>query len=312
MSPFVSKTPLVSVVIPAYNRARTIVDAASSVLIQTLEDLEVLIVDDGSADDTVARARAIPDPRVRVIVHEKNQGANQARNTGAAAARGRFLAFNDSDDEWLPRKLELQIAALQAREAEGYGACYCGMITYGMTERRTFTSRAARYWPDRRLSTVEGDIYAALLRTSLVSTQTLVVRTEILREVGGFNITLKSSQDWELALRLARATKFAFVERPLVLAHISADSLSKDRWNHARTREFVLSTHYEAIAQDRRLLAFYHRRAADHFRHVGDRVGEVRHLIEAVHAQLEDPRNLARLGAALARPAPKARTADLK
>jgi glycosyltransferase involved in cell wall biosynthesis len=301
----------VSVVIPAYNRAQTIVDAVSSVLNQTLSDIEVLVVDDGSRDDTVARAQAIRDSRLRVIVHETNQGANQARNTGVAEARARLVAFNDSDDEWLPRKLELQLEALEAR-GRGFGACYCGMVIYGMTERIEHAGRAARYSPDRRLRCVEGDIYAALLRTSFVSTQTLVVETDLLREVGGFNVTLKSSQDWELALRLARETKFAFVERPLVLARLSPDSISKERWNHARTREFVLSTHYEAIARDRGLLAFYHRRAADHFRHVGDRVKEVRHLARAVRAQLEDPRNLARLGAALARRQPRARTADAK
>ncbi len=301
-----SGAPLVSVVIPAYNRAETIGDAVSSVLNQTLEDLELIVVDDGSRDDTAARVRALDDPRVRVIVHAANQGANQARNTGVAEARGAYVAFNDSDDEWLPRKLELQIDALRARAAEGFAACYCGMVTYGMTEDRRFAGRAARYWPDRRIGTVEGDIYAALLRTSLVSTQTLLVRTEVLRDVGGFKPDLRSSQDWELALRLARVTKFAFVERPLVLARLSSDSLSKDRRNHARTREFVLSTHYDAIAADRELLAFYHRRAADHFRCAGDRTGEVRHLIRAVRAQLADPRNLARLGTALVRP-PSAR-----
>lgn len=289
--------PLVSVVIPAFNRAGSIGDAVRSVLDQSFRDLELIVADDGSRDDTVAVVRAIEDPRLRVLVHERNSGANAARNTGIAAAAGRYIAFNDSDDEWLPRKLELQLDALKAREAEGYGACYCGMISFGMNEAQRFSERSARYWPERGLETVEGDIYSALLKTSLVSTQTLIVRADLLRRAGGFNPTLKASQDWEMALRLARLTRFAFVERPLVLAHISSDSISKAKWNHARTREFVLQTHYDAIAADRRLLAFYHRRAADHFRHIGERAMELLHLRQAFAAEPLDPKNVVRLAA---------------
>jgi glycosyltransferase involved in cell wall biosynthesis len=313
MRAVVPGAPRVSVVIPAYNRAGSIADAIRSVLNQSFEDFELIVVDDGSSDDTVERARAIRDARVRVVVHARNLGANAARNTGVAMARGFYTAFNDSDDEWLPRKLELQLKALAARAGDGAGACYCGMITYGMTEGLKFAGRAARYWPERHLKVVDGDIYRALLRTSLVSTQTLIAKTELLRRIGGFNVTLKSSQDWELVLRLAKVTRFAFVERPLVLASLSTDSISKDRWNHARTREFVLRTHYDAIAGDRALLAFYLRRAADHFQHVGERDKELRHLLRAVQARPEDPRNWGRLAAAALRPrtrAPAARSQE--
>ena len=118
--------PAVSVVLPAYNRADSIRLAIDSVLRQSFTDFELIIVDDASTDGTRAVAEAVADPRVRVIAHPANRGASAARNSGVAAARAPFVAFQDSDDEWLPRKLEKQMARLLAPGA-GYVAAYCGM-----------------------------------------------------------------------------------------------------------------------------------------------------------------------------------------
>ena len=96
-------SPPVSVVIPAYNRAATIGAAIDSVLRQTWEDFELVVVDDGSTDGTLAAARAVTDPRLRVVAAPHNLGAAGARNLGVAEARGTWIAFQDSDDEWLPR-----------------------------------------------------------------------------------------------------------------------------------------------------------------------------------------------------------------
>ena len=109
-------SPPVSVVIPAYNREATIVAAIDSVLGQSFGDFELLVVDDGSRDGTLAAARSVADPRVRVIAAEQNGGAAAARNLGATQARGDWIAFQDSDDEWLPRKLEKQMARLHAAD----------------------------------------------------------------------------------------------------------------------------------------------------------------------------------------------------
>ena len=103
---------MISVIIPTYNRASLLPRALDSVLRQTWEDLEVIVVDDASRDDTPQVMAACTDPRVRYIRLEKNSGACVARNTGVAQARGEWIAFQDSDDLWLPEKLEKQMAYL--------------------------------------------------------------------------------------------------------------------------------------------------------------------------------------------------------
>ncbi len=109
------RAPLVSVVIPCFNRAHLIGDAVGSVLAQTLDDWELIVVDDASVDDLAARLRErSADPRIRLLRHEHNRGVSAARNTGVAAARGRFVAFLDSDDAWMPHKLERQLATALA------------------------------------------------------------------------------------------------------------------------------------------------------------------------------------------------------
>lgn len=116
----------VSVVIPTYNRAPTLPRALESTLAQTIDDLEILVVDDGSTDDTASVLATYQDvdSRVRPVVHATNQGANVARNTGIEHARGEYIAFLDSDDEWHPEKLERQLAALEDRPDEWVGV-YC-------------------------------------------------------------------------------------------------------------------------------------------------------------------------------------------
>ena len=135
-----SDPPSVSVVIPAYNRAATIVAAIDSVLRQTWTDFELIVVDDGSTDGTLAAAAAVADPRLRLVPAPRNLGAAGARNLGVEEARGTWIAFQDSDDEWLPEKLAKQMARLATPPAAGgngdgreggWGGCYCGLLTVG-------------------------------------------------------------------------------------------------------------------------------------------------------------------------------------
>src|SRR5262245_12992873 len=107
-------SPAVSVVLPAYNRAGSIGGAIPSVLRQTWADFELIVIDDGSEDGTLEAAAGIRDPRLRLIAGQSNRGAAAARNRGAAVARADWIAFQDSDDEWLPEKLEKQMARLAA------------------------------------------------------------------------------------------------------------------------------------------------------------------------------------------------------
>jgi len=120
------KNPTVSVIISTYNRAHLIGRAIQSVLNQTYQDFEVIVVDDGSTDNTEEIVKSFNDPRIRYIRHEKNKGAAAARNTGIKAARGKYIAFQDSDDEWLPEKLEKQMKVFENAPPEA-GVVYTDM-----------------------------------------------------------------------------------------------------------------------------------------------------------------------------------------
>lgn len=259
--------PAVSIVLPAYNREATIMAAVQSVLRQTFSDFELLVVDDGSADATVARLQEIQDPRLRVIEHKVNQGPSQARNTGVEAAIAPWVAFQDSDDEWLPEKLERQMARLTAPGAD-FIAAYCGMAVVGGLEAQDRTT--LRYVPDPELDGVEGDIVPTMLTASLVSTQTLVARRDALQEIGGFDTTLSFLEDWDCALRLALKGRFAFVDAPLVMQRFSPNSLTGNapartaaRIEIIRKHHALLERHPVQLAQQYRTLAGEHRRAGD-------------------------------------------------
>lgn len=188
----------VSVVIPTYNYARYIGEAIDSALAQTLPPIEVIVVDDGSTDDTQAVLAAYGD-RIRVL-RQENEGVAIARNSGIAAARGEYVAFLDADDVWKPRKLELQMA----RFDESIGLVHCG-IESGETVQ---------------LPRVDGHVADALLLLEADVIHgpgsTVVVRKRVAEEVGGFDGGLAASEDWDFCYRVALRHRVAHVAEPLV------------------------------------------------------------------------------------------------
>lgn len=243
-------SPAVTVVIPAYNRVAQIRPAIDSVLRQTWTDFELIVVDDGSTDGTQDVVRGMADPRLRLIETPQNMGASAARNLGIAEARAPWVAFQDSDDEWLPLKLERQMARLLAPGA-GFVAGYCGMMILGEIDGGTVggTGRlSARYFPAPEQTELEGDLLEPLLRTSLISTQTLVARTDRLREIGGFDPDLKALIDWDCVLRLAPLGPIAFVDEPLVLQRFSTNSITRDRARKLASQIRVAEKHADLLA----------------------------------------------------------------
>jgi glycosyltransferase involved in cell wall biosynthesis len=212
------------VVIPAFNRAATIRGAIESVLRQTYSDFELVVVDDGSSDGTLEAAAEVRDPRVRLVASPRNMGAAAARNRGVDEARGAWIAFQDSDDEWLPGKLEKQMARL---EAPGYGGAYCGLLTLGGLEDRADARMRPSYIPDPGLALVDGHILETLLRGNMISTQTLVVRRDLFLELGRFDEDTTPVEDWDFALRLAARGPIAFVDEPLVHQRFSPNSITR-------------------------------------------------------------------------------------
>ena len=199
--------PQTSVVIPTCNRAELLPMAVRSVLSQTVQDFEIVIVDDGSSDATPAVAESFADPRIHYLRHPVARGGGAARNTGIAHARGEYVAFLDDDDEWYPDKLARQLDVMRLGEPE-VAAVYCG---YSIVERGTGRVRG------RMTPSAKGDLAAELLaRNPIGGTSCMLVRKECLERVGGFDERLPSFQDRDLWIRLSRVTRFGYVEEPLL------------------------------------------------------------------------------------------------
>lgn len=225
-----SPAPRIGVIIPTRNRMRSLPAALESVLRQTWRDLEVIVVDDASTDGTGEYLAGVSDPRVRHMRLDRPRGAGGARNAGLREARNEWIAFQDSDDHWLPGKLERQMAAAAAQPAAGFVYCRC---------RRRSPDGSSFVFPPRRVKRVSGPIFDSLLGGNLVSTQTALVRRACVMEHGFFNEALPPLEDWEFFLRLSRHVEAAFVDETLVEAPFSLDSIS------TRGTEFIAS--FQAI-----------------------------------------------------------------
>lgn len=287
--------PTVSIVLPAFNREGSIRMAIESVLRQSWTDFEMLVVDDGSTDATMARAAEVEDPRLRLIAHPHNVGASAARNTGIREARGEWIAFQDSDDEWLPLKLEKQMARIAA-VGEGCVACYCGMAVVGGLLRVAGKRTTLRYIPDPAIRTVEGDILPALLRHSLASTQTLVARRAALERTGGFDESLPALQDWDCALQLARLGRFAFVDEPLVMQYFSENSITQFSERRHAARQRVIEKNFELFHPYPEVLARHYSAISGGHRRSGDRVAARQTILQALQLRPLSPRAWASLG----------------
>jgi glycosyltransferase involved in cell wall biosynthesis len=241
-----NKTPTVSVIIPTYNRERLIGRAIQSVLNQTYGDFEVIVVDDGSTDNTKNIVGAINDPRIRYIRHEQQKGATTARNTGIVASQGKYIAFQDSDDEWLSEKLEKQMHVLEAAP-EDVGVIYTAFIRV--------TDGEVLYIPSTRVVKKEGDVLTQLLKQNFVSTQTAILRKSCFDRVGLFDERLPRLQDWELFIRMSQYYKFRFISDPLVIAHFQKDSISSSKKAYIEGIVIILEKHFEKFAKNKKVLA---------------------------------------------------------
>ncbi|MDS0277673.1 glycosyltransferase [Halomicroarcula sp. S1AR25-4] len=288
------RSPRVSVVIPAYERGHLVGRAIDSALVQTVEDLEVVVVDDGSTDDTRAVVEGYDD-RVRYLAHETNRGVSAARNTGVEAARGQYVAFLDSDDEWLPRKLERQLAAVESR-GEGWVGAYCDLRTAGLSP----LGRLAAVVSDRLFRSSAPREGGRELATSLLAMQvfmgpgsTLVVERAVLEAAGGFDESLSIYEDWDLVLRVLAAGNLAYVDEPLAVTHFTGDAPAEtyaenDRRYLARNADLVAELEREGVPVRR-----VHRMGiVGHFLAAG-RFGEAASYLDA--CAFTRPKDLARL-----------------
>jgi glycosyltransferase involved in cell wall biosynthesis len=223
-SPLHDPAPLVSVIIPAYNAAATVVRALDSVLAQQGVALDLIVVDDGSTDATVevVRERLRDVPQARLLRMERNSGVSAARNAGIAAARGAYLAFLDADDVWLPEKLKRQLACIERDPQVALVSCNSRQIGAD--------GRVLKVGHLNRPPVAGADAWKTLLVYNFIPTPTVFTRTALVRECGGFDETLAVGEDLDLWIKLGTRGKIAVLPEILIDYHDVAGSLMK-RYN---------------------------------------------------------------------------------
>lgn len=219
------ENPLVSVVIPTFNSERDIGDAIDSVLAQSYSNIEIIVVDDGSTDDTVDIVRGYK--RVRLF-QQANQGSAVARNLGIWNATGDYVAFLDSDDVWWSRKIEVQVAELRRT---GLGMAYSRFIRWHPSAQGDFSPPEQEFANTAnprlsRASIVTGWTYVELLLDCIVWTSTVLVERQLLLQAGLFNPHFRKGQDYDLWLRLSRITQMIGIEQPTALYRIHENSIT--------------------------------------------------------------------------------------
>ena len=198
------RPPRVSVIIPTYNRSWCLSEAIDSVLSQTFQDMELIVVDDGSTDETPALLSRYDD-RLRCL-RQTNQGVSVARNHGIQAANGALIAFLDSDDLWQPDKLARQVDFFDRQP----DALIC------QTEE-TWIRRGVRVNPKHRHRKPSGWIFEPSLALCLVSPSAVMMRRELLEEMGGFDESLPACEDYDLWLRVSLRHPIHLIDEPLVI-----------------------------------------------------------------------------------------------
>jgi len=215
-----SDVPAVSIILPTYNRAYCIRRAVDSVLNQTFTDFELILIDDGSTDETKAIVESYDDPRLVYIHNEGNQGQTKRLNDGLRLARADLIAFQDSDDEWLPTKLEKQVAAMRSQPPE-VGLVYVDKWRFE-PEREKFHWKSPTNMPE------DGIIFEKALDEQVynIGPQSVLIRRECFDKVGPFDERLTNFNDWDMFVRISRYFLFYHIPEPLVNYFKSADALT--------------------------------------------------------------------------------------
>ncbi len=226
-------TSTVSVIIPTYNRAHMVGRAIESVLVQTYRDLELIVVDDGSTDNTGGIVGNFSDSRLTYIKLRKNSGASAVpRNAGLKIARGEYVAFLDSDDEWLPEKLEKQINKFQTLpKPNNVGIVYCGF--YYISEKSGQIAHVVA--PNFR-----GNVFTNFLEGNIMGSLTTLIKRECFEKIGYFDEALSRSQDYDMWMRLSRYYDFDFVMEMLAKYHIHQDQRSPNLNAQIQTKEQLI------------------------------------------------------------------------
>jgi glycosyltransferase involved in cell wall biosynthesis len=266
----------VSVIIRTYNRAYIVADAIESALNQTYRDYEVLVVDDGSTDNTPEVVRGFQNPKLRYIRHERNRGVGAACNTGVAQAHGELIAFLDSDDLWKPEKLERQVACM-IRHPE-VDAVFSDIEVIDDTTTilslialmRSFSKLLAKDRKQPEYVFSARQLYLCLLEEVPIKPTVLLVKRAIFKKVGFFDLTALGCEDWEFLLRLAHVACFGYVDAPLGIQRRTPDAIHRKYWQ--QDRAFLISLFRRekvALKEDQEAIAAVNRGIFTHCTNLG-------------------------------------------
>jgi glycosyltransferase involved in cell wall biosynthesis len=268
----VANVTKVSVIIPTYNRAHIVGRSIESALCQTHRDLEILVVDDGSTDQTLdAVTPFLRYPQVRYLRNEINKGHQAARNTGIKNSSGEYIAFLDSDDAWEPQKIELQLDAINKVGAT------CVAITgmWVITEDGSRTKYIKKY---------DGYVYPEMLAAHGPNFCCLLVPTDCLRQIDFLDESIAAFADWDMCISLSKFYKFTTVDAPCTLHYTNEqDSVTKNMLAKAFAYERIVDKNHKDMSQfiGRRGLAQHHQNIAFLFNLTGEFSRTRAHLIKA-------------------------------
>lgn len=233
-------TKYVDVIIPTYNRGQYIERSIRSVLNQSYQYVKVYVIDDNSSDDTKKIVQEINDERVFYFKNSNNMGANYCRNKGVEISKSPYIAFNDSDDEWLPEKIEIQLKTIGQDEAMVFSPYY--LIDNGDI------SIVGNY-----NGKCNEEFYSKLLEGNIVGTPTILLSRKLFEKSGGFNPQMKRFQDWEFCLRLAQIGKIKYCPSVLVNAYRLSDCITKSSRLAYEALKTIASMHKNSIVHKNKM-----------------------------------------------------------
>jgi len=235
--------PLISIILPTYNRSAYLRTTIDSILSQITEySYEIIIVDDASSDNTEALIQKIDNQKIQYIRLLTNSGGGKARNTGIANARGKYVAFIDSDTTWHEGKIQQQIKLLEKDDT--YIGCYSRFVK--------ISAIGSKVLPDE-IPTPESAA-EKILQDNFIDTPTSVVRIEFLKKIGGFDENLPRFQDWELFIRLTELGKFYGFVEPLIDSLDLADSISRNHSARLTALNIIKQKHIEKLLKNKSAL----------------------------------------------------------
>ena len=215
---------MISVIVPTYNRAHQLPRTLDSILCQSCSPKEIIVVDDGSTDETLALMTS-EYPEI-VFIQQQNTGVSSARNVGIKRASGDWIAFLDSDDEWLPKKLEIQMKALY--ENPEIKICHTNEI---------WIRNGKRVNPKKKHEKFGGWIFQKCLPLCCISPSSVIIHKSIFKEIGLFDYSLPVCEDYDLWLRITARNPVLYIEEPFLIKYGGhEDQLSKKYWGMDRFR----------------------------------------------------------------------------